>query len=111
MTPLPDSRRPRRDPPPSATAWFSTSTVSNETPGGCAGRAGRGAAAIKLFAPDATTADAISRAPGGHAQATAGLRALREAGVLALEIRVPLHRDNLGGIERYAQLAGDVDVG
>lgn len=68
-------------------------------------RAGLVSASIKVFAPDASVADAISRAPDGYAQTLAGLDALAVAGVTAREIRIPLHRDNLARIERYAQLA------
>lgn len=72
--------------------------------------AGLTSASVKLFAPGAERADAIARVEGAHAQALSGLRALATAGLRALEIRVPLHRDNLDTLTAYAQLAARAGV-
>lgn len=64
-------------------------------------RAGLTGASVKLFAPTAGVADAIARAPGAQEQALEGARQLRVAGV-ALEVRAPLHREN---VNEYATMA------
>jgi pyruvate-formate lyase-activating enzyme len=61
-------------------------------------------AGVKLHAPDPASADRIAHAPGAHAQAVAGARALRSLGV-PVEIRAPLHRDNLASFENHLPLA------
>lgn len=61
------------------------------------------AASVKLFAPAPEAADAISRDPGGFAQAAEGLAHL--GGRCATEIRAPLHRANLERYADYAELA------
>jgi pyruvate-formate lyase-activating enzyme len=71
-------------------------------------RAGLTRVSVKLFAPHAEAADAIARVPGGFDQACAGLEALGRAGLEALEIRAPLHRDNLSILPAYAALARSV---
>jgi hypothetical protein len=63
---------------------------------------------VKLFAPDAATADAISRAPGGFEQATSGMRQLRAAGIGAVELLAPLHSSNLERLEETARLASQL---
>jgi pyruvate-formate lyase-activating enzyme len=65
--------------------------------------AGLRGVSVKLFAPNETDADAISRSPGAHQQALEGLRMLARHGV-ALEIRAPMNRENLGAYSRYAEL-------
>ncbi len=72
--------------------------------------AGLSGASIKLFAPDAARADAITRDPGAHAQAVAGARALRGAGIDALEVRVPVHARTLDVLDAYIPLAVDLGV-
>jgi hypothetical protein len=67
-------------------------------------RAGLAAASIKLFGTSAKIADDITRDPGGFDQALAGLAELSRAGA-ALEIRVPLYRDNLVALEQLADIA------
>lgn len=61
-------------------------------------------ASVKFHAPDPASADRIARAPGSHAQALAGARALHASGV-PVEIRARLHRDNLVSFEDYLPLA------
>ncbi len=73
-------------------------------------RQGLAAASVKLFAPDAAEADAIARAPGSHAQALAGVRAL-VAGRVAVELRLPLERRNLARLEAFVPLARALGVG
>ena len=68
-------------------------------------RAGLRAASIKVFAPTASVADVISRDPGGYDQALEGIGVLRAGGLDALEVRAPLHRDNLAEYADYAALA------
>lgn len=70
--------------------------------------AGLSAASIKLFAPDAATADHISRVAGAHAQALAGCRALRAAGAI-VEVRAPLHAA-IGDLAAYAAIARSLDA-
>lgn len=60
------------------------------------------AVSVKLFGVDAPSADALSRDPGGFAQARDGLRNLAAC---AREIRAPLHADNLVAFAEYAALA------
>lgn len=64
--------------------------------------AGLRAASIALFAPDAATADRISRVDGAHAQALAGCRALR--GRVALEVRAPMNAA-IADASAYAPIA------
>ena len=59
---------------------------------------------MKLFAPEAGAADAISRDPGGFVQALDGVRDLRGLDVV-VELRLPLHAGNLAILERAAILA------
>jgi pyruvate-formate lyase-activating enzyme len=68
-------------------------------------RAGLTGASVKLFAPDAVVADAITESDGAHEQALAGVRALRAAGLADLEIRAPLHASALAEAARFAPLA------
>ena len=68
-------------------------------------RAGLSAASVKLFGPDAETADAIARVEGAFAQAVEGVIALGHAGASALEVRVPVHARTLDRLERYVPLA------
>lgn len=68
-------------------------------------RAGLSGASVKIFAPDAATADAIARVDGGFAQTVAALGALSVAGVEARELRVPLHARNLERFHEHAELA------
>jgi pyruvate-formate lyase-activating enzyme len=72
--------------------------------------AGLRAASIKLFAPAAASADAIARVPGAHQQALDGIVELHRAGVHAIELRAPLHRDNVGAFASFAELAGASQV-
>lgn len=72
--------------------------------------AGLVAASIKLFAPHDEIADAIARVPGAHRQALSGIDELRAAGLNALEIRAPLHRDNLSTLDAYAAVAAERGV-
>lgn len=67
-------------------------------------RAGLRAASVKLFAPEAGAADRIAGASGAFAEASDGVRQLRAKGV-AVELRAPLHSDNLADYERFADLA------
>jgi pyruvate-formate lyase-activating enzyme len=66
---------------------------------------GLSAASIKVFAPRAAVADAITRVEGGFEQALAGIAALRALGQHDVEVRAPLHRDNLDELATYADLA------
>lgn len=67
-------------------------------------RAGLSSASVKLFAPDPSISDVISRDPGGFEQAVAGVRSLVALGV-PVELRVPLHRLNLHRLDAYVALA------
>ncbi len=71
-------------------------------------RAGLSAVSLKIFAPDAATADAITRVEGAHAQALEGARAL--AGRCALELRAPLHHANLDRLAELARVAAELGV-
>jgi pyruvate-formate lyase-activating enzyme len=68
-------------------------------------KAGLEGASVKLFAPDEPAADRVARAPGAFAEALGGLRQLRALGLPRLELRAPLHHENLGRFEDYAALA------
>jgi hypothetical protein len=70
-------------------------------------RAGLTGASVKLFAPDAERADAISRAPGSHEQALLGLRALQGAD---LEIRAPLHASIVDDFAAMARVGGAATI-
>ena len=65
--------------------------------------AGLGAASLKLFGVEAASADAVARVDGAFAQAVAGAKALRAAGLQSLELRLPLER---GGLTRLSEAAG-----
>ncbi|MBI2392097.1 MAG: radical SAM protein [Deltaproteobacteria bacterium] len=67
--------------------------------------AGLTRASVKMFGADASTADAIARDAGAHAQALAGMRNLRAAGVRSLEVRAPLHAQNLATLETLPEVA------
>jgi len=69
------------------------------------------AASVKLFAPDAATADAIVRVPDAHVQALSGIAELRRAGLRAFEIRAPLNEKNLASFEDYADVAAQAEIG
>ncbi len=73
-------------------------------------RAGLQAASVKLFGPEAALADAASRDPGGFDQAVSGVRALRQAGVDAVELRIPLSSSVLDQVDAYVDLAQRLDV-
>jgi pyruvate-formate lyase-activating enzyme len=68
-------------------------------------RAGLTGASVKLFAPNAALADAITESSGAHEQALAGLRELRRAGLVDLEIRASLHASALAEAARFASVA------
>jgi pyruvate-formate lyase-activating enzyme len=70
-----------------------------------AARAGLTGASVKLFAVDGAAADAIVECAGAHEQAIAGLRALRAAGLVDVEIRAPLHASALLGTAGFAAVA------
>lgn len=72
-------------------------------------RAGLSAASVKVFAADRATADAIARDLGAHEQALAGLAGLVGAAA-SVEIRAPLHADNLADFASYADLAVRANV-
>ncbi|MBK9001432.1 MAG: radical SAM protein [Myxococcales bacterium] len=72
-------------------------------------KAGLRFASVKLFGPDAESADAISQDPGGFAQATAGVQRARELGV-ELELRVRLDARILDRLEELAAVAGSLGV-
>jgi hypothetical protein len=76
-----------------------------------AGRSGLVGASVKLFAPDAATADAIARDPGAFAQSLAGIEALRGVGVRALEVRIPLHARTVDRVLAYLPLCRALGVG
>jgi pyruvate-formate lyase-activating enzyme len=73
-------------------------------------RCGLAAVSLKLFAPDAASADAIARVDGAHAQALEGARTLRRAGLSVLELRAPLHARNLEALPRYVDRAEGADA-
>lgn len=60
--------------------------------------AGLSHASVKLFAAEAEAHDAIARDPGAFAQALAGARNLRAAGLRALEARAVLHAEGLAAL-------------
>jgi pyruvate-formate lyase-activating enzyme len=72
--------------------------------------AGLRSVSLKLFAPGAAVADAISRDEGGYEQALRGLKHLREVGIEAVELRAPIHRDNLEALPEFAGLARRLGV-
>ncbi len=72
-------------------------------------RAGLSAASVKLFAVDGAVADAVTRSPGAHAQALAGVANL-VAQRVAVELRAPLHRENLSAYASYADLAASLGL-
>lgn len=72
-------------------------------------KAGLRFVSVKLFGPDAESADAISRDPGGFVQATTGMKRARELGV-EVEIRVRLDARILDRIEAFAAVAGSLGV-
>lgn len=74
-----------------------------------AARVGLRAASVKLFGPDAASADAISRDPGGFAQALAGIAALKRANV-SCELRLPMHQSALETFPRFAPLAVELGL-
>lgn len=61
--------------------------------------AGLSAASVKLFAADAEAHDAVARDRGAHAQALAGARNLRAAGLRSVEALVILHGEALAGLD------------
>lgn len=67
-------------------------------------RAGLSAATIKVFAPEEGAADRISRDEKGFSQACAAFGVLRKAGIGAIELRAPIHAENLAMFGRYAEL-------
>ncbi len=73
-------------------------------------RCGLVGASVKLFAPDAATADAIARDRGAFAQALAGIEALRAARVEALEVRIPLHARTVDRVLEYVPLCHALGV-
>jgi pyruvate-formate lyase-activating enzyme len=73
-------------------------------------RAGLTGASVKVFAPVAGTADAITESDGAHEQALAGVRALRAAGMADVELRAPLHGSALAEAEGWASLAASLGV-
>jgi hypothetical protein len=70
-----------------------------------AAHAGLRAASVKLFGVTTDTADAVSDAPGAFVQAVAGVRALRDHGGCALELRPCAYAQNLDELPRAADLA------
>jgi pyruvate-formate lyase-activating enzyme len=68
-------------------------------------RVGLAGASVKLFAPEKHAADRVARAPGAFAEALRGVRHLRALGLPRLELRAPLHHENLERFEDYAALA------
>jgi hypothetical protein len=79
---------------------FASSAFAREAVG-----AGLRAASIKIFGVDSASADATTRDPGGFAQALAGMRNLRAAGVRALEARVVLHARDLARLDALPAIA------
>jgi pyruvate-formate lyase-activating enzyme len=73
-------------------------------------RAGLGAASVKLFATTPSASDAITGSPGAHAQALDGASRLVAARRVAVEIRAPLHRENLSEYSGFAELAARLGV-
>lgn len=73
-------------------------------------QAGLTTASVKLFGPDAASADAYSRDAGAFDQAVAGTRQLRRAGVRDLEWRVVLHRGLVNEVARFEKLIESAGV-
>lgn len=66
--------------------------------------AGLRSASVKVFGADAAVGDAVAGVAGAHAQALAGLRSLRAAGLTALELRLTLYGAALPGVAAVADL-------
>ena len=66
-------------------------------------------ASVKVFAPDAASADEVAGVLGAHQQTLLGIAALRNAGV-GLELRVALSRASFTAAERFVELAIGVEV-
>ena len=62
------------------------------------------AASVKVFGASAAVGDAVAGVAGAHAQALAGLRSLRAAGLTALELRSTLYGAALPGVAAVADL-------
>lgn len=62
-------------------------------------------ASVKIFAPDVGTANAIARAAEAHEGSIRGAIELLRSRIPWLELRIPLHRLNLGNVEAFAKLA------
>lgn len=72
-------------------------------------RAGLTHASVKLFAPSAAAADAISRDSGGFAQSLTGISELSRLGT-ELELRVRLDARSLGSLSDFVSLATAIGV-
>ncbi|MCC6214649.1 MAG: radical SAM protein [Polyangiaceae bacterium] len=75
-----------------------------------AARRGLGAASVKVFGITPAAADAVTRAPGGFAQALEGVAALRAVGLGAIELRLQLTPEWIPRPERAAELAAAAGV-
>lgn len=67
-------------------------------------KAGLSGATIKLFGASSACADGYTRDPGAHAQAAAGIRALRALGV-ALDVCIVMHDKMLGEAASLVEVA------
>lgn len=65
--------------------------------------AGLRSASVKVFGADAATGDAVAAVEGAHAQALAGLRSLRAAGLTSLELRAAVYGPALPGLAGLAE--------
>jgi len=74
-------------------------------------QAGLRSVSVKLFGPDAESHDAIALDPGAFDQTIAGLGELRRTGRVAIELRFPLHRQNLARAAEMATVARSLGIG